>query len=256
MLTRYLAGKGRVEPTTDGWRLRLESAAGYSDAQLDDTSGRSRRELRHRPPIRLTLEARASSPSPAGTLGFGFWNDPFPSWAGEAGARRLLPGSPRALWFFHRSSPSEIPFSLGGPGAGWTAAAYHGPAVPGLVIAAMGAGALAGMSIPRLRAPLLRRYWRWFAGRQSLPLRGLDSWHAYEIDWREDSARFLVDDRLVLEAQLPGNVPLGLVIWIDNQWAALSETAGLRFGVLPSLHDSWLEVRSLRLDGQPLELIA
>jgi hypothetical protein len=110
------------------------------------------------------------------------------------------------------------------------------------------------MSIPRLRAPLLRRYWRWFVGRQSQPLSGLDSWHAYQIDWQDESARFLVDDRLVLATHLRQSGPLGLVIWIDNQWAALSETAGLRFGVLASPQSSWLEVRSLQLNGQPLEV--
>jgi hypothetical protein len=252
MLTRTLAGKGRIEPTTDGWRLHLGPTTGYIDAQLDDTQGRSRRKLLHQPPVRLTLEARASSPAPGGTLGFGFWNDPFPAWGGQSGARRLLPASPQALWFFYASPPSELPFSRGGPGSGWTAAAYQGPTLPGWMIAAMGAAGFAGMAIASLRARLLSQYWRWFKGSQSPPLGGLDAWHAYQIDWREETARFVVDDHLVLETHRPTPGPLGLVIWIDNQWAALSETAGLQFGVLPSQDDAWLEIRSLRLDGAPL----
>ncbi len=69
-----------------------------------------------------------------------------------------------------------------------------------------------------------------------------------------NSTRFAVDERVVLETHEPSSGPLGLVIWIDNQWAALSKTAGLRFGVLPTLEEAWLEVRSLRLDGRPLQV--
>ncbi len=254
MLAKFTAGNGRIESTAGGWRLHIGPTSAYTDAQLDDTQGRPRRDLLHRHPVRLSLEARASAPSPRGTLGFGFWNDPFPSWAGEAGARRILPASPRALWFFHASSPSQIPFSPAGPMVGWAAASYRGPSLPGGVIAAMGAAALAGMAIPRLRAPLLRRYWRWFAGHQSPPLSGLDEWHAYEIDWRAQGAQFLVDGQTVLEDPRPSRVPLGLVIWIDNQWAALSQATGLRFGVLLSAEPAWLEIRDLRLNGRPIDV--
>jgi hypothetical protein len=249
-LSKFVAGTGRVEPTADGWHLHLRPATTYSDAQLDDTRGRPRRDLPHRPPTRLTLEARASSPSPGGTLGFGFWNDPFPAWGGEGGSARLLPASPRALWFFHSSSPSELPFSPNGPATGWTAASYSGPRLPAVLIAALGAAGFAGMAVPRLRAPMLRQYWRWFEGSQSPTLKGLDSWHAYEIDWREDAARFTMDGRVVLETDRVPAGPLGLVIWIDNQWAAISTGAGIRFGVLSSLPESWMEIRSLRIDGR------
>ena len=254
MLTRFLTGNGRIDPTTDGWRLHLGPATGYSDAQLDDTQGRWRRGLLHRPPVRLTLEARASSAEPGGTLGFGFWNDPFPAWGVQAGAKRLLPASPQALWFFYASPPSDIPFSADGPGSGWTAARFQGPALPGSVIAAMGAAGLAGMSIVRWRIPLLKMYRRWFAGSQSPLLGGLDSWHAYRIDWKKGSAYFSVDDRVVLETNTAPAGPLGLVIWIDNQWAALSASAGLRFGLLPSSEEAWLDVRSLQLNGRPLQV--
>jgi len=216
----------------EGWRLHIGPSGSYSNAQLDDTAGRARHHLLHRPPVELRLEARTSSPSPGGTLGFGFWNDPFPSWGGAAGAGRLLPASPRALWFFHASKPSQIPFSPEGPRNGWTAAAYRGPAFPDLVVAAMAAGAGAGMLVPRWRARLMRQYWRWFVGFQSSALGDLEAWHAYAIDWREEKVRFTVDDRLVLESSFELRDPLGLVLWIDNQWAALTAEAGLRAGVL------------------------
>jgi hypothetical protein len=43
MLRRYLAGDGRLDPTTDGWRLEVNPTTGYNDAQVDDTHGRFRR---------------------------------------------------------------------------------------------------------------------------------------------------------------------------------------------------------------------
>jgi hypothetical protein len=252
MLKRYLAGDGRLEPTTDGWRLEVNPATGYNDAQLDDTRGRARGDFLHRPPVRLTLEARASSESAPGTLGFGFWNDPFPAWAERrAPAVACLPrprlyGSSTPL---RRSSRSPRAAA-----AGWTAAVLRGPPVAGPVIAAIGAAGLAGMAIPRLRRPLLRQYWRWFSGEQSARLTGLDAWRAYEIDWRDDAVQFRVDGLPVLDSSLSPPGPLGLVIWIDNQWAALSATAGLRFGVLPSSSGAWLELRSPRLNDRPLQL--
>jgi hypothetical protein len=254
MLRPFNPGSGRVEARPDGFRLHIGPASGYSDAQLDDTRGRPRRGLLHRPPSRLTLEARASAAAPGGTLGFGFWNDPFPSWAGEAGAGRLLPASPQALWFFYASPPSHIPFSPDGPPDGWAAAAYRGPALPGVALTAAAAAGAVGMLISPLRAALLRAHWRWFEGRQSAPLTGLESWHGYGVDWQDDHATFTVDGRVVLEASLRVAGPLGIVIWIDNQWASLSMDVGLRAGVLPSLPESWLDVRAVELNGSPVEV--
>ncbi|NJN18079.1 MAG: hypothetical protein HC822_18330 [Oscillochloris sp.] len=63
----------------------------YSDAQIDDYQVRAPHFL-HRPPLRLSLQARFSHPAAelSGTAGFGFWNYPsaFP------------PRPPQAVWFF------------------------------------------------------------------------------------------------------------------------------------------------------------
>jgi hypothetical protein len=254
MLGPFLAGSARMDAIAGGVRLSIRPQAGYSDAQLDDTHARSRREFLHRPPMTLSLEARASAPSPGGTLGFGFWNDPFPSWAGEAGARRWLPASPRALWFFHASVPSDLPFSPAGPGSGWTAAVYRGPALPDALVTPIALAGGAGMLLPPLRRSLMRAYWRLFEGRQSAPLTGLDTWHAYRIDWQDDRVNFTVDETPVLVADMRITGPLGLVVWIDNQWAALSTRGGLQAGLLTSRDDQWMEIRAARLNGQPLAL--
>jgi hypothetical protein len=231
--------------------MALGPARAYSDGQLDDTRGRPRQALLHRPPLRLTLEARASA-TPGGTLGFGFWNDPFPSWAGEAGAGRHLPASPRAIWFFHAAPPCELPFARRGPATGWTGSTLRGPALPGVLVAGLGAAAVAGMALPPLRTHLLAVYWRWFAGAQSDTIEGLDRWRTYQIDWKEDVATFEVDGRTILASRCPPASPLGLVMWIDNQWATFSRRRGIRFGVSPSFEESFLEVRRVRLNGIPL----
>ncbi|HJS20641.1 MAG TPA: hypothetical protein VJ785_17980, partial [Anaerolineales bacterium] len=44
-------------------------------------------------------------------------------------------------------------------------------------------------------------------------------WHRYRLDWREKRIAFEVDDAIVFESSVSPNPPLGLVIWIDNQYA-------------------------------------
>ncbi len=62
----------------NGWRLGIQKgdSSGYRDAQLDDYSQLPRHRFPHRT-LSLSLRARTSSISPAGTWGFGLWNDPF-----------------------------------------------------------------------------------------------------------------------------------------------------------------------------------
>ena len=69
--------------STSARLIVLATPAGrYTNAQLDDYHDQGGRLPRRRPftraaPMRLSLRARASRPDPLGTLGFGFWNEPF-----------------------------------------------------------------------------------------------------------------------------------------------------------------------------------
>jgi hypothetical protein len=69
------------EISRDSAHYRLSIPSGFSDsyrlAQLDDYAPFSRRRFPHRFPLSLSLSARTSSNSIAGTWGFGLWNDPF-----------------------------------------------------------------------------------------------------------------------------------------------------------------------------------
>jgi hypothetical protein len=67
---------------------------------------------------------------------------------------------------------------------------------------------------------------------------------------------FEVDDALVFESQVSPNPPLGLVIWIDNQFAAFTPEGKIGFGVLENPEPAWLEIKDIDLapsKAQPLK---
>ena len=55
---------------------------------------------------------------------------------------------------------------------------------------------------------------------------------------------FEVDDGLVFESAVSPNPPLGLVIWIDNQYAAFTPEGKIAMGVLEG-KEAWLEIKDL-----------
>jgi hypothetical protein len=71
-------------------------------------------------------------------------------------------------------------------------------------------------------------------------------WHAYRLQWQAEQVRFWVDEALVLETAAAPRGPLGLVLWVDNQYAALPPDGRLRFGTLPNPRPAWLEIAELR----------
>ncbi len=73
-------------------------------------------------------------------------------------------------------------------------------------------------------------------------------WHRYKLDWRERRVRFEVDDVQVFESPVSPRPPLGLVIWLDNQYAAFTPEGKIGFGVLENTEPAWLEIRDLELD--------
>jgi hypothetical protein len=78
---------------------------------------------------------------------------------------------------------------------------------------------------------------------------GIDptQWHQYRLEWREERVTFEVDNALVLESPVSPNPPLGLVIWIDNQYAAFTPEGKIGFGVLANPEPAWLEVKEIEL---------
>jgi hypothetical protein len=58
---------------------------------------------------------------------------------------------------------------------------------------------------------------------------------------------FSVDGNEVLRTRTSPLAPLGLVVWIDNQYAAWPPDGRVAYGVLPTPKDCWVEIKDLRL---------
>lgn len=247
-------GGGGVQAVRGGWQLTLPvKSSGYADAQIDDCRQLPRAHLPWSPPVELSLRARTSRPDPVGTLGFGFWNDPFALSLGQAGAARKLPASPQALWFFFGSEPNDLSFSDEVPGAGLKAMSLRTPAVHSLLLALPAIAAFGLSYLPLVRGWVLRAARRIVTASEAVINVDLSQWHAYRLSWTLREARFEVDGAQVLAASLPPPPPLGFVAWIDNQYAIASPSGGLRFGLLPTDRAQSLLIEDLRLSSSPVE---
>jgi hypothetical protein len=252
-LSKLEIGGGAVSSAAKSvTRMSIPGAShGYADAQLDDYRDKPRVHFLWRPPVRLALRARASEPNPSGTLGFGFWNDPFTLSLGQGGAARRLPATPQTVWFFHGSPPNHFTFTPGLEGHGFKAMAMRTPSIPPLILAPFAAAGILLAEIPGLRRPVIRTALRAVEAAEAPLEVALDAWHQYALVWEFDHVRFEIDERPVLEEQIQVPGPLGFVTWIDNQYATVSPEKGFRFGVIPTDRSQWLEISDLKIDGAP-----
>lgn len=267
-LRPHLIGGGRLELQPSGpIRLLLPpTGRGYVDAQLDDYQGLRRSGFRWTPPMSLSLRARASHPAPPGTLGFGLWNDPFGISLGGSGGVRRFPAAPQAVWFFYGSPPNDFDFGsreasraakpdpnrrseVAVPGGRWRAAVIRSPRLPAWLVAPGAALAFLLSAIPGVRKPAVWAVRKAISGMQRPVAAPLDQWHHYRIDWRHGQVDFAVDGQPVASSPLAPAGRLGFVAWIDNQYAILSEKPGIRFGVLPTQTEAWLEIDDLELNS-------
>jgi len=72
-------------------------------------------------------------------------------------------------------------------------------------------------------------------------------WHGYRFEWSAKRSAFWVDGALVFESSVSPRPPLGLVIWIDNQYAAYDPDGKIGFGVLSNPESAWIEICDLTL---------
>lgn len=225
-----------------GWRLGIPAGESrvYRWAQVDDYGDRPRRGFLWRPPLSLELRARVSAADLPGTWGFGFWNNPFTAELGIGGVSARLPALPNAAWFFHASPPNHLAFREGHPAQGFLAATFSSPNLSPALLA-LGVPALPLLALP-FTARWVRRILAKFINEDSTLLHlDVTTWHDYRLDWQEKSCRFEVDGRMVFETPVSPRGKLGLVIWIDNQYAAFPPDGRLRTGALPN-PPAWLEV--------------
>jgi hypothetical protein len=240
----------RVEAAGAGvWRLEIPAGpkGSYRLAQLDDYDGQPRRSFPWQAPFHLTLQARASSEDIPGTWGFGLWNNPF-GMAILKGAEMLrLPALPNCAWFFFASPPNYLSLRDDLPAQGGLAAAFRSTRIPAPLLA------LAAPALPLLlwrpAARQLRRLARTFVRQDAvgLELSPLE-WHTYQISWRMGGVEFFIDGERVLDTDITPNGPLGLVLWVDNQFAAWSPNGQVRFGTLETKQPAWIEIKDLVIE--------
>ena len=233
--------------------IRLQIPAGpagrYRLAQLDDYQKLPRRNFSWHAPVELSLTARASTNPLPGTWGFGLWNDPF-SMALPAGARALrLPALPNTAWFFFASSENYLSLRDDLPGRGSMAAVFRSPNLPGILL---------GTAIPLLPFLLVRPLARWLRrlGRRLVNETAIaftqapEDSHEYRLIWETSIVQFYIDGHLVHETKIVPHGPLGLVIWVDNQYAAWQPGGSMRYGTLANPDPAWIEIQRLRINGQ------
>jgi hypothetical protein len=177
-----------------------------------------------------------------GTLGFGFWNEPF-SVTGAIG------GTPNVVWFFYAAPPSDMALAPGVPGRGWKAATLNTGRLPGLLVAPAALAAIALMRVPGLGRPVMNLARRFMTAHEALlDDVALDAWHTYDLEWRPGEAVFWVDGVERLRSPAPPGGPLGFVLWIDNQYAIASLEGRFGWGVTPIAERQALEIEALRLE--------
>ena len=246
MLTPRASPAAGVTALRDGYRLQIPAgpARVYRLAQLDDYTALPRERFAWGAPIELSLRCRVCAAGLPGTWGFGFWNDPFSVSTGLGGTGRRLPALPNAAWFFHASPENYLSLRDDRPASGLLAASMSSPRIPSLLLAPglLGAPLLLSQTLARV----VRRLAGKFITEDSAGL-ALDvtQWHSYRLVWNPQGVEFWVDGETVFETQVSPRGPLGLVIWIDNQFAAFAPAGTLRAGALANRAPAWMEIANV-----------
>ena len=231
-----------ITKTEKGYLMKIPAgdSSAYRFAQIDDYFGLPRRKFPHHA-LTLSLRARTSSSTIPGTWGFGLWNDPFGMSLGFGANRFRLPTLPNAAWFFGASPENHLSFS-DKPAQGFLAQSFRSPKFHASLIPA-------GMLLP-FSAKTTRRMLSKVIAEDSSAL-GVDvtQWHSYKLEWGESRVAWYVDEVQVFESLVSPNPPLGLVIWIDNQFAAFKPDGKIGFGVLEG-GEEWLAIEDLVMTDQ------
>jgi hypothetical protein len=230
------------------WRLEvsLGPAGRYRLAQLDDYADLPRRAFLWQAPFSLSLRARAAQGSMPGTWGFGLWNDPFALSLGFGGGRRI-PALPNAAWFFFASAPNYLSLRDDLPAQGGLAATFQSPRWPTALLG-LGALALPLLALPPVRR-IIRRLGRRIVQQDAAAVETDPSeWHAYGLEWAQRRVTFYVDGNPLFETSVAPFGPLGIVIWVDNQYAAWPPSGRFSFGTLANDQPAWIEIEAVTIE--------
>lgn len=242
---RQTPGASVLETGPGRWRMQIPGGPGgaYRWAQLDDYLHLTRRAFPYQPPVQLELRARVSADALPGTWGFGLWNDPFSASLGVGGTARRLPALPNAAWFFYAGPPNYLAFRDTHPAQGLLAATFAAPDLP-LWLMAPGA-LLTPLLLLRPAARLLRRLARLLIREDAVLVPGdATAWRSYRLDWQPHRVTAWLDGAQIFSTPAAPRGPLGLVIWIDNQFAAFPPSGKLQMGTSQN-PEAWLEIENI-----------
>ena len=239
--------RSKIELGKSSWHLEIPSGQPrYRLAQLDDYSKLRRQDFYWNPCTSLKLMARVSSQTLPGTWGFGLWNDPFSMFFGLGGMKRFFPVFPNAAWFFYASPENYISFRNDRPSYGFLAATFRSTkkkpltAIPQL--------ALFPLLLSRAWARSIRKKLSEMIREESYSLDiDVSQWNSYSITWNTDRVSFTINNKTVFSSTTVPRGPLGLVIWIDNQYAAFKPSGEIKAGVLRSDAPAWMELAEVKI---------
>ncbi|HEY1013479.1 MAG TPA: hypothetical protein VGE07_12290, partial [Herpetosiphonaceae bacterium] len=111
----------------------------------------------------------------------------------------------------------------------------------------------APLALPLMWQRWLRRaLWpigQWALGVREAPVRApMAGWQDYRLEWRRESVVFYVNGDELLRSRFAPRGPLGLVLWIDNQYAIVTPGGRIGGGLLDAPGRQWLELRELRIE--------
>jgi len=248
------AGLATINRSAAGWRLNLPAGPGHSYrlAQLDDYARTPRNRLKHKPPWIFHIRARVSGVDLPGTWGFGLWNDPFGFSLGFGGGKPgRLPTLPQTAWFMHASNPNWLslrddPERV--PANGFFAGTFRSPHLPSFLFAPglLALPLCAIRPISRLLRRVASRIIQQDGARIDLDVM---QWHEYSIQWLPECCVFGIDGNVILRTACSPRAPLGLVLWIDNQFAAWTPEGRLGYGTLEN-KDVWMEIEKLSIQPE------
>jgi hypothetical protein len=181
------------------------------------------------------------------------WNDPFGLSLGFGGNPFRLPALPNAAWFFYASPQNYLSFKSPSTGAHIVPAVFReGEVANGFMAQTFRSPEFHPLLVPAgLALPFSRKTTRSLMGKvidEDSSALSVDTtqWHSYSLEWGLNGMAWDVDEVRVFESPVSPNPPLGLIVWIDNQYAAFTPEGKIAFGVLES-GEEWLEVRDVEI---------
>jgi hypothetical protein len=164
---------------------------------------------------------------------------------GFGGKARRLPTLPNTAWFIYASPPNWLSVQDSIPAHDFIAEAIKSPSIPSILLAPMTL-ALPLMIIRPVSRLVRRLVSRVIRQDAALVSAGVTDWHQYSVRWLHEKLEYRIDEVPILQTRFFPAPPLGLVIWIDNQYAAWDPRGRFASGTLEH-PAAWLEISEMKM---------